>query len=340
LGRYRFGPFVTRWLAAAWLGISCWGRIVLAFVARRLLATVPVLAMVAVFVFLMLRLTPGDPAAIIAGQNATGAQIAAIRSQLGLDQPIPVQFMIWSGKLLRGDLGQSFFFKAGVAELIGERIGPTLALATVTMIITVLIAVPLGVLAAYKHGRWVDRLVMGFSVLGFSVPVFVLGYLLIYVFAIEIKLFPVQGYRSLTAGLWPFLERLILPGITLSVIYIALIARITRASVLEVLGEDYIRTAYAKGLSNRVVLMRHALRNAAVPIVTVIGIGVALLIGGVVVTESVYNIPGLGRLTVDAVLARDYPTIQAVILLFSFVYVLINLLIDLSYTLLDPRIRY
>jgi peptide/nickel transport system permease protein len=312
----------------------------LAFVARRLLATLPVLAMVAVFVFLMLRLTPGDPAAIIAGDNATGAQIEAIRDQLGLNRPILVQFMIWLGRLLRGDLGQSFFFKAAVAELIRQRIGPTLALATVTMIITVLVAVPLGVLAAYKHGGWIDRLVMAFSVLGFSVPVFVLGYLLIYVFAIEIKLFPVQGYRSLGGGLWPFLHRLILPGITLSVIYIALIARITRASVLEVLGEDYIRTAYAKGLSNRVVLMRHALRNAAVPIVTVIGIGVALLIGGVVVTESVYNIPGLGRLTVDAVLARDYPTIQAVILLFSFVYVLINLLIDLSYTLLDPRIRY
>ncbi len=312
----------------------------LAFVARRLLATVPVLAMVAVFVFLMLRLTPGDPAAIIAGDNATGAQIEAIRDQLGLNQPIPVQFMIWLGKLLRGDLGQSFFFKAEVAELIGQRIGPTLALASVTMIITVLVAVPLGVLAAYKHGGWIDRLVMGFSVLGFSVPVFVLGYLLIYVFAIQIRLFPVQGYRSLATGLWPFLYRLILPGITLSVIYIALIARITRASVLEVLSEDYIRTAYAKGLSNRVVLMRHALRNAAVPIVTVIGIGIALLIGGVVVTESVYNIPGLGRLTVDAVLARDYPTIQAVILLFSFAYVLINLLIDLSYTLLDPRIRY
>ena len=312
----------------------------LAFIARRLLATIPVLAMVAVFVFLMLRLTPGDPAAIIAGDNATGAEIAAIRDQLGLSQPIAVQFLIWLGKLLQGDLGQSFFFKAEVAELIGQRIGPTVALATVTMIITVLVALPLGVLAAYKHGRWIDRLVMGFSVLGFSVPVFVLGYLLIYVFAIQIKIFPVQGYRSLAAGLWPFLYRLILPGITLSVIYIALIARITRASVLEVLGEDYIRTAYAKGLSNRVVLMRHALRNAAVPIVTVIGIGIALLIGGVVVTESVYNIPGLGRLTVDAVLARDYPTIQAVILLFSLVYVLINLLIDLSYTLLDPRIRY
>jgi peptide/nickel transport system permease protein len=227
-----------------------------------------------------------------------------------------------------------------VAELIGQRVGPTLALATVTIIITVLVGVPLGVIAAYKHGSWIDRLVMGFSVIGFSVPVFVLGYLLIYLFAMELKLFPVQGYRSIADGFFPFIHRLILPGITLSVIYIALIARITRASVLDVLGEDYIRTAYAKGLTNRVVLMRHALRNAAVPIITVIGIGVALLIGGVVVTESVFNIPGLGRLTVDAVLGRDYPTIQAVILLFSFFYVLINLLIDLTYTFLDPRIRY
>jgi peptide/nickel transport system permease protein len=312
----------------------------LAFVARRLLATIPVLAMVAVFVFLMLRLTPGDPAAIIAGDNATSAQIAEIRERLGLSRPILEQFVIWIGNLLQGDLGESFFFKAKVTELIGQRVGPTLALATVAMIITVLVALTLGVIAAYKQGSWLDRLVMGFSVIGFSVPVFVLGYLLIYLFAIEIKLFPVQGYRSIADGFWPFLHRLILPGVTLAVIYIALIARITRASVLEVLGEDYIRTAYAKGLTNRAVLMRHALRNAAVPIVTVIGIGVALLIGGVVVTESVYNIPGLGRLTVDAVLGRDYPTIQAVILLFSFAYVLVNLVIDLCYTLLDPRIRY
>ncbi|MEM7023323.1 MAG: ABC transporter permease [Pseudomonadota bacterium] len=312
----------------------------IAFVCRRVLATIPVLAMVAIFVFLMLRLTPGDPAAIIAGDNATATQIAEIRERLGLAEPILKQFVIWVGDLLCGDLGESFFFKAQVSELIGQRVGPTLALATVTIIITVVIAVPLGVLAAYKHGSWIDRLVMAFSVIGFSVPVFVLGYVLIYLLAMEIKLFPVQGYRSIADGFWPFLHRLILPSLTLSVIYIALIARITRASVLDVLGEDYIRTAYAKGLTNRVVLMRHALRNAAVPIITVIGIGVALLIGGVVVTESVYNIPGLGRLTVDAVLGRDYPTIQAVILLFSFVYVLINLLIDLSYSLLDPRIRY
>jgi peptide/nickel transport system permease protein len=312
----------------------------LAFITRRLLATIPVLAMVALFVFLMLRLTPGDPAAIIAGDNATPGQIEEIRDRLGLNDPLPTQLVIWTGRLLQGDLGESFFFKRKVTDLILQRVEPTLALATTTMILTLLVAIPLGVIAAYRQGGWLDRGVMAFSVAGFSIPVFVLGYLLIYIFAVELKVFPVQGYRSITAGFWPFLQRLILPSLTLSVIYIALIARITRASVIDVLGEDYIRTAKAKGLTDRVILIRHALRNAAVPIITIVGIGVALLIGGVVVTESVYNIPGLGRLTVDAVLGRDYPTIQAVILVFSFVYVLINLLIDLSYTLLDPRIRY
>ena len=307
---------------------------------RRLAATIPVLGMVALFVFLMLRMTPGDPAAVLAGDNGTPQQIAEIRETLGLDEPIPVQLGIWFGDLLQGDLGQSYFFKKDVTELILLRVEPTVALAITTLVITVMIAVPIGVIAAYRHGTWLDRCVMGFSVLGFSVPVFVVGYILIYMFAMQFKMFPVQGYKELADGFWPFIHRLILPSITLSVIYIALIARITRASVLEVLGEDYIRTAHAKGLPNRVVLLRHALRNAAVPIVTVIGIGVALLISGVVVTESVYNIPGLGRLTVDAVLGRDYPTIQAVILVFSGVYVLINLLIDLTYSFLDPRIRY
>jgi peptide/nickel transport system permease protein len=207
-------------------------------------------------------------------------------------------------------------------------------------VLSVLIAVPLGVLAAYRSGTWLDRIVMGFSTLGFSVPVFVIGYVLIFLFAIELNWLPVQGYQRLADGFWGWLQRLVLPSIALSVIYCALIARITRSSVQEVLGEDYIRTARAKGLANRVVLLRHALRNAAVPIVTVIGLGIALLIGGVVVTESVFSIPGLGRLTVDAVLARDYPTVQALVLLFSLVSVLVNLLVDLSYTLFDPRIRY
>ncbi|MBV1694000.1 MAG: ABC transporter permease [Hyphomicrobiales bacterium] len=312
----------------------------LSFILRRLLATIPVMLVVAVFVFLMLRLTPSDPAAIIAGDNANAEQVGAIRHQLGLDQPILTQFFIWMGKILTGDFGESFFFKKTVAELIADRIQPTLSLAFFTIVLAVLVAVPLGVLAAARQGTIIDRVVMGFSVLGFSVPVFVIGYLLIYVFAIYLNWLPVQGYQRIELGVWGWFQRLILPSITLAIIYVALIARMTRTSVLEVLSEDYIRTARAKGQVERKVLFRHALRNAAVPIVTVIGLGIALLIGGVVVTESVYTIPGLGRLTVDAVLARDYPVIQAVILLFSLVYVLINLLVDIIYTLLDPRIRY
>jgi peptide/nickel transport system permease protein len=310
------------------------------FIARRLVSIIPVLAVVALFVFFMLRLTPGDPAAVIAGDNATSDQIAAIREKLGLDLPIWQQFGIWLGNMLRGNFGESFFFKKTVAELIAQRLEPTLALSVCTLILAVATAVPLGVIAAYRQGSILDRVVMGFSVLGFSVPSFVIGYCLIYVFAIELGWLPVQGYTRIATDFGMFVERMILPSVTLGIIYVALIARITRASVLEVLNEDYIRTARAKGLSNRVVLMRHALRNAAVPILTVIGVGVALLIGGAVVTESVFGLPGLGRLTVEAVLSRDFPTIQAVILLFSVVYVLINLLIDIAYTIFDPRIRY
>jgi len=312
----------------------------IAYMLRRLAATIPVMLVVAILVFLMLRLTPGDPAAIIAGDNANSEQVALIRAKLGLDRPIVEQFLVWIGHAFVGDFGESFFFKKTVAQLIMDRIEPTLALSLVTIILAASIAIPLGVLAAYKRGSWIDRVVMGFSVMGFSVPVFVTGYALIYLFAIQLNWLPVQGYQRLALGFGGFIERLLLPSITLSVIYIALIARMTRTSMLEVLGEDYIRTARAKGQVERKVLFRHALRNAAVPIVTVVGLGVALLIGGVVVTESVYSIPGLGRLTVDAVLARDYPTIQAVILLFSFVYVLINLAVDMTYTLFDPRIRY
>ncbi len=291
-------------------------------------------------VFLLLRLTPGDPAAIMAGDAATAEQIASIRAGLGLDRPIVVQFGLWIQRIVSGDLGQSFYFRIGVATLIGQRLEPTFALATLTILIAVAVSIPMGVLAAWRFGGWFDRALMGFSVLGFSVPVFVLAYLLIWLVSLKLGWLPVQGYSRLADGFWPFLEHLILPAITLSVIYIALIARVTRASVLEALGEDYIRTARAKGLPEIRVLVRHALANAAVPIATVIGIGISILIGGVVVTESVYAIPGLGRLTVDAVLARDFPTIQGVILFFSFVYVAINLLIDLSYVFLDPRIRY
>jgi len=293
-----------------------------------------------VLVFLLLRLTPGDPAAIMAGDAASTEQIERIRAGLGLDQPLVVQFGLWMKRIAAGDLGESFYFRMKVTALIGQRLEPTLTLSALTIFISVLVAVPLGVAAAWRFGGWLDRALMGMSVLGFYVPVFVLAYLLIWLVSLKLGWLPVQGYARLSGGFFPFLKHLILPAITLSVIYMALIARVTRAAVLEALGEDYIRTARAKGLPELRVLVRHALANAAVPIVTVIGIGVALLIGGVVVTESVYAIPGLGRLTVDAVLARDFPTVQGVILFFSAAYVLINLLVDLSYVFLDPRIRY
>ncbi len=310
------------------------------FLLKRLASTLPVLLIVSLLVFLMLRLTPGDPAAVLAGDAASTDQIAQIRTNLGLDKSIPEQFLIWGGHLLQGDLGQSYYYKTEVTTLIAQRLEPTVSLALITITLAVLVAVPLGVLAAWRFGGWLDKALMGFSVLGFSVPVFVSAYLLIWLVSLKLGWLPVQGYKRIADGVGPWLYHLTLPAITLSLVYIALIARVTRASVLETLGEDYIRTARAKGLPEVVVLMRHALANAAVPIATVIGIGVALLIGGVVVTESVYAIPGLGRLTVDAVLARDFPTIQGVILLFSFIYVMVNLLVDLSYVFFDPRIRY
>jgi len=296
--------------------------------------------MVAFFVFSLLYLTPGDPAAVIAGDIATVDDIERIRQKLGLDQPLLPRFWNWASAVLHGDLGISIFTNLPVAQLIGQRVEPTLSLALCTLIVAVLLAVPMGVIAAWKAGKLVDRLVMLFSVAGFSIPVFVLAYLLIYLFAIELDWLPVQGYTPFREGLWPWLSHLILPSMALGTIYIALIARITRATMLDVLAQDYVRTAHAKGLAPSAVLMRHALKNAAVPIVTVIGIGVALLISGVVVTESVFAIPGIGRLTVDAIIRRDYPIIQGVILLFSSIYVLVNLAVDMSYRLFDPRIQY
>ncbi len=311
----------------------------LGYLIRRLLAALPVLGVVALFVFLLLRLTPGDPAAIIAGDAATPEQLERIRASLGLNEPLPAQFVTWVDKILHGDLGVSLISHVPVANMIGQRIEPSISIALTTTVLSILIAVPLGVIAAWKHGTWIDRGVMGLSVLGFSVPVFVVGYVLVQVFAIDLHWLPVQGFRSIAKGVGPFFERALLPTLALSFIYIALIARMTRASMLDVLGEDFIRTARAKGLAEGRVLLKHALRNAAVPIVTVIGSGFGLLISGVVVTESVFNLPGIGRLTVDAVLARDYPVIQGVILLTSGLYVVINLLIDVAYMFLDPRIR-
>jgi peptide/nickel transport system permease protein len=313
---------------------------VLGYITRRLLSTILVLAIVGVFVFLLLHLSPGDPAAIIAGDNATGEQIDAIRRKLGLEDPLPVQFVRWASLVLTGDLGVSIFSNEPVLKLVGQRLEPTVSLTLTTLVVAVTLAVTFGVVAAWKAGSIVDRLLMVISVVGFSVPVFVVGYGLIYVFAIWLQWLPVQGYTPIAEGVLPWLRNLVLPSVALGLAYVALIARITRATMLEVLEEDYIRTARAKGAATAAVLLKHGLRNAGVPIVTIVGIGVALLISGVVITETVFNIPGVGRLVVDAITKRDYPIIQGTILLIAAVYAIINLLVDLSYVILDPRIRY
>ena len=309
------------------------------YVLRRVLATIPVMIVVAVIVFMLMHLSPGDPAALMAGDYATTEDIAELREALGLNEPLWYQFYLWGSNVLHGDLGTSIFTQTPVTELLAQRVEPTLSIALLTMGLSVLIAVPMGVLAAYKAGTWIDRLVMIFAVLAFSVPVFLVGYILIYGFAIQLQWLPVQGYTPLSQGFWPWLRSMILPCLNLALVYIALLTRMTRATVLEVLHEDYIRTAKAKGLSVLPTL-EHALRNAAIPIVTTIGVGIALLIGGVVVTETVFAIPGVGRLVIDAVQSHDYPVIQSVLLISAAVYVIINLLIDLSYQLFDPRIRY
>ena len=312
----------------------------LSLVLKRLVAAIPVVLIVATVVFLLLRMAPGDPARVIAGDMASEETIAQIRTNLGLDRPLPVQYGIAMGSLVKGDLGTSIVSKQPVASLIAARIGPTAALALTSLLLTVLIAIPLGVLSAWWHRRTFDRLTMALTVLAFSVPAFVVGYVLILLFSVTLNWFPVQGYAPLAEGAGRFVHQLVLPSLTLATVFVALITRITRASMLDVLGEDFVRTARAKGAPERYVLFRHALRNAAAPIVTVVGVAITTLISGVVVTETIFNIPGVGSLIVDAVLARDYPVVQGTILFFSFIYVFVNLAIDLIYVLLDPRIRY
>jgi peptide/nickel transport system permease protein len=310
------------------------------FVLRRLASTVPVMLVVAVVVFLLLFLTPGDPAAVMAGDFASTDDIARIRAQLGLDQPIYTQFGIWLAHLVVGDLGISIFSKIPVTQLILQRLEPTLSLGLATLALAIPTGLLFGVVAAWRAGKSLDRLVMLFAIIGFSMPVFVLGYCLIYIFAIELQLLPVQGFVSIRQGFGPFLRNMILPALTLGIVYVALLARMTRTSMLEVLREDHIRTARAKGVREIEILIFHGLRNAAVPIVTMIGISMTIIISGSVVVESIYNLPGVGRLLIDAVLKRDYPVIQGIVLMFSFAYVLVNLLIDVAYAFLDPRIRY
>ena len=312
----------------------------LSYTLRRLLSAIPVMFFVALFVFSLLNLVPGDPAALLAGDSATPDDILRIRTTLGLDQPFLSRFGHWLWGVLHGDLGTSLFTGQAVTHMIGQRLAATFTLMVMTMVVSVLIAIPAGAWAAWRHNRWNDRLVMVCAVFTFSLPSFVVGYLLAYVFGVKLRWLPVQGYIPFDQGIWASIHSLILPSLALGSVYIGLITRFTRSTMIETLSQDYIRTARSKGVSNRRILFRHALKNAAVPIVTVVGSGVALLIGGTVVTETVFAIPGLGTLTVDSILRRDYPIIQGVILLFSFVYVLINLAVDLLYTVFDPRIKY
>jgi peptide/nickel transport system permease protein len=306
----------------------------------RLASTIPVILVVTMLIFLLLRLSSGDPALLMAGDTASAEVIESMRINLGLDRPLTVQYGIWLSDLFKGDLGTSILTKQPVAAMIMERLEPTFLLSLSVILLTLLIAVPAGAIAAWFHRSWLDRSVMAFSVVGYSVPAFVIGYLLILSFAIYLNLLPVQGYVSPFTDFLGFVEHMALPAVTLSIVMMALVARVTRSSLLEILGEDFIRTAKAKGNTDRRVLWKHALPNAAVPIITVIGISIASIIGGVVVTESVFNIPGVGRLTIDAIMSRDYPLVQGLILFFSLVYVGINLLVDLIYVLVDPRIRY
>jgi peptide/nickel transport system permease protein len=312
----------------------------LIYAIRRILMAIPVMGVVALVVFGLLYITPGDPAMVIAGDQATPDQIARIRVSLGLDQPPYIRFGTWIWQVLRGDLGTSIFSNQTVAHMIDQRLEPTVSLLIFAILLSISVGVPLGVAAAWKKGKAVDRFLSVFTTGGFSIPAFVAGYALAFVFASSLHWLPVQGFTPIGDGFWPFLRSLTLPAVTLSLVYSAIIARVTRAAMLEVLSQDYIRTAQAKGVGPMLILFRHALKNAAVPVVTIIGIGVASLFGATVVTENVFAIPGLGRLTVDAILHRDYPIIQGVVLLSSATYVLINLAVDLLYTLVDPRISY
>jgi peptide/nickel transport system permease protein len=313
---------------------------VLSLVFKRLLAAVPVVLIVATVVFLLLRMAPGDPARVIAGDMASEDTIAQIRTNLGLDRPLPTQYAMAMSALAKGDLGTSIVSKQPVSALIGSRIGPTAALAVSSLLLTVLLAIPLGVLSAWWHRRAFDRATMALTVLAFSVPAFVVGYVLILVFSVTLNWFPVQGYAPLADGVGGFVYRLVLPSLTLATVFVALITRITRASMLDVLGEDFVRTARAKGVHESRVVFKHTLRNALIPVVTMMGLQFGFLLGGSILVEAVFNWPGLGRLLVDAVQMRDYPVIQTLVLLFSLEFILINLLVDVLYAVINPTIRF
>lgn len=309
------------------------------FLLNRLAGAAIVLVIVAVLVFLLTRLASGDPMALMLGDQATVEDVAKARTQYGLDKPLPTQFVLWVGELSQGNLGQSIFLQRPVAQALMERAEPTLFLAFFAVFIAAAIGVPCGMAAAIWRGSHADQWLSGVAMLGASIPSFWMGLILIQFFAVYLGWFPASGYGDPGMGLGARLYHLILPASVLGLLNSALIIRFTRASMLDILGEDFVRTARAKGLPERVVMFKHVLRNALVPIITVLGLTVALMIGGTVVTETVFNLPGVGNLVVRAVLRRDYPVIQGTLLVIASIYVLINLLIDLLYTLVDPRIR-
>ncbi len=311
-----------------------------AYLVQRVAAAIPVMVLVATAVFLLLFLTPGDPAAVILGPDATPQRVAELRARLGLDQPVYVQLANWYVRLLRGDLGQSIFENRPVTEAIMSRVEPTLLLTTLATLVAVTLGLTMGLVAALRHGRWQDTSAMLVAIGGVSMPTFWLGLNLIFVFGVLLGWLPVAGYEPLSSGPWASLRYMILPAVTLGLFQAALLARLTRSMMLETLGDDYVRTARAKGLAEHAVVVRHAFRNALIPLLTVIGLIFAALMGGAVITEQVFNIPGVGRMLIQAVARRDYPVVQGVVMIVAGLYVLINLIVDVLYGYLDPRLRF
>lgn len=310
------------------------------YLLHRALAIIPVMLVVATVSFVLIRLAPGDPASVLAGPDATTEDLAQLRTALGMDQPLPVQLVKWYGRLAQGDLGQSIFLRRPVVQAVVERLEPTLLLTLWGTLLAILIGVPAGIVSARYHNTAVDQSFMALALLGLSIPNFLLGLRMILVFGVWLGWLPVSGYVPLDEGVWLNVRSLLMPAVSLGLVQSALVARITRSSMLDVLREQYILSGRAKGLSERAVIYKHALKNAIIPTLTVIGITVALLIGGAVVIETVFNIPGVGRLIISAVLRRDYPVVQGVVLLIAVTYTVINLLVDLAYLVIDPRIRY
>jgi len=316
-----------------------WGIPVAAYLVKRILSLIPVLFVVTIVIFMIMHLTPGDPASSILGLEASQEEIDALNEQLGLNRPILEQYISWVGGLLRGDLGDSIFMRQPVGQAIAEHIGPTLSLAILAQLIAVILAIPFGMLAAYKRGKLTDYSLMALSLVGMAVPSFLLGMLLMLLIGVELRWLPIAGYKPLSSGLWEHLKFLILPGLSLGTIQAALITRMTRAAMLETMSHNYIKTVRSKGLNEFRVMLGHVFRNSLMPVLTVLGQSFGTLVTGAVVVESIFNIPGLGQLIINSIERRDYAVIQGVVLIITIIYVGINLVVDLLYGAVDPRVR-